>query len=97
MRRLVMIKKSHNKDKKLDAVFDNDGRLKTISFGASGYTDYTKTKDKIIRDRYLKRHSKMGEDWNDPETRGALSRHILWGESTSLNENIRKFKSRFKL
>ena len=39
----------------------------------------------------------MGEDWNDPETRGALSRHILWGESTSLNENIRKFKSRFKL
>ena len=97
MTKLLQFIRSNKPEKKYDAVFENDWRNKTISFGATGYTDYTKSKDKIQRDRYLKRHSQMGEHWNDPQTAGALSRHLLWGESTSLSENIRKFKSKFKL
>ena len=90
-----MIKKSHNKDKKYDAVFDNDGRLKTISFGASGMSDYTKHHDDERKQRYLDRHHKT-EDWNDPETAGALSRWILWNRRT-LKSSIKDFKSKFKL
>ena len=38
----IVISKSSRKDKKLKAVIDNK---KTIHFGASGYSDYTKHKD----------------------------------------------------
>lgn len=94
--KLLKIVKSHNKDKKYDAVFDNDGRTKTVSFGASGMSDYTKHHDKERRERYLKRH-KVNEKFNDPMTAGSLSRWILWGDSTSLQENIKKFKNKFNL
>ncbi len=58
--------------------------------------DYTKTKDKAQRLRYLERH-RQRENWQKPDTAGALSRWILWGPSTSRQENISKFKKRFNL
>jgi selenide,water dikinase len=33
----------------------------------------------------------------DPQTAGALSRWLLWGDSTSLATNVRRFKQRFSL
>lgn len=97
MTKLLQIIRSHKPEKKYDAVFENDGRKKVIPFGARGMSDYTKHHDKERRERYLKRHRGMGEDWNNPQTAGALSKYLLWGESTSLTENIRKFKSKFNL
>ena len=92
----VTITKSGLKEKKLQAVFyDKDKKkVKTIHFGSAGMDDYTKTKDKAQRQRYLDRHRK-NENWNDPMTAGALSRWILWGDSTSLNKNIATFKKKF--
>ena len=79
------------------AVFTRDnGRTKTTHFGSAGMDDYTKTKDKAQRKRYLDRHRK-NENWNNYESAGSLSRYILWGNSTSLRENIRTYKSRFNL
>ncbi len=93
----VVIKKSDKAGKKLQAVFTREnGRKKTIHFGSAGMDDYTITKDKAQRKRYLDRHRK-NENWSNPESAGALSRWILWGNSTSRQENIRSFKSRFKL
>ena len=96
--KLKTIRRSHKPEKKYDAVFlKENGREKTVSFGAAGMSDFTKHKDKTRRARYLKRHAGMGEDWNKPDTAGALSKWILWGPSTSFRKNVKTFKRRFKL
>ncbi len=91
----VFIQKSDKSGKKLKATFlRTNGSKKTIHFGSAGMDDYTKTKDKSQRKRYLDRHRK-NENWRNPESAGALSRWILWGPSTSRRENIQSFKKRF--
>lgn len=92
--KLLSITPSHIPDKKLDAKFLSDsGRAKVVPFGAKGMDDYTKTHDTEQRARYLKRHS-ANEDWQKKDSPGALSRWILWGESTSLLSNINSYKHR---
>jgi hypothetical protein len=63
-------------------------------FGAAGMDDYTITHDKDQRTRYLTRHRK-NENWNNPKSAGALSRYILWGDSTSIETNLAAYKRRF--
>ena len=65
-------------------------------FGAAGMDDYTLTHDKDQRLRYLTRHAK-NENWRDPKSAGALSRYILWGDSTSIESNLAAYKRRFNL
>lgn len=88
----VVIKPSNKKGKKFMAIFDDK---KTIHFGASGMSDFTKHKDPKRKERYLKRH-KANENWNNPKTAGALSRWILWNKP-SLQASIKDYKTRFKL
>ena len=93
----IEIKKSTRKGKKLMGILTyDDGRTKTVHFGQASADDYTITKDKEQRSRYLLRHKK-NENWNVPDTAASLSRHILWGPTTSRQENIRLFKKRFNL
>ena len=94
MTKSVVIKKSTKSGKKLMAVFTRDGRTKTIHFGQAGAPDYTLSKDKAQRKRYLARH-RTNEDWSRAESAGALSRWILWGPTTTRRTNISRFKSRF--
>ena len=92
----VVIKTSTKPEKKLMAIFTLDnGRTKTTHFGSRGMDDYTKTKDKAQRSRYLTRH-RRNENWNAPMTAGALSRWILWSE-TSRSLALSKYKKRFNL
>ena len=93
----VKISKSNKQGKKLMAVFTMDnGRTKTTHFGSEGMEDYTKTKDKEQRKRYRQRHKKDLQT-KDPTRAGYLSWYILWGESTSLRDNISSYKKRFNL
>lgn len=95
--KLKSITQSDKPEKKLKAVFENEsGRTKTIHFGSRGMDDFTITKDKDQRDRYLSRH-KSNENWSKPDTAGSLSRYILWGDSTSRAQNIASFKKKFNL
>lgn len=95
--KLKTIRRSHNREKKYDAVFENvDGRTKTQPFGQKGYSDYTKHRNTQRKKRYLDRHSGMNEDWNDPTTAGALSKWVLWNKKT-LKASIKDFKRRFNL
>ena len=88
----VEIKNSTKADKKKMAIFYEDGKkIKTVHFGASGMDDYTKTKDKEQRKRYRQRHEKDLKT-KDPMKAGYLSYYILWGDSTSLDENRFGFK-----
>ena len=66
-----------------------------MKFGAQGYSDFTIHKDEERKQRYLDRH-KANENWNKPDTPGALSRWILWNKPT-LKESIDDFKKRFNL
>jgi hypothetical protein len=94
--KLKTIRKSHKKEKKYDAVFEKNGKEKIVPFGQKGYSDYTKHKDKTRRQRYLNRHSGMGESWEKPDTPGALSKWILWNKP-SFRESVASFKKHFNL
>jgi len=95
---LVSITKDDNGKNKMVAVFEDKktGKTKTTHFGAVGYTDYTISKDEDKRKLYLARH-KSREDWNDYTSAGSLSKHILWGPTTSIEKNIIAFKKKFNL
>lgn len=76
----IEIVRSSRQGKKYDAVIQReDGRTKTVPFGATGYSDYTIHKDKDRKERYIIRH-KANEDWSSQgyETAGFYSRWILW-------------------
>jgi len=95
--RLKTVRRSHKKEKKWDAVFEKpNGKEKVVPFGAAGMSDFTKHKDTRRRSLYLKRHSGMGEHWNQPDTPGALSRWILWNKP-SFRASVAGFKRRFHL
>ena len=93
----VVIKKSTKPEKKLQAKFTLDnGRTKTTHFGSAGSEDYTITRDKEQRSRYISRHRK-NENWDSPMTAGSLAKHILWGPFTSKAKNISAYKRKFDL
>jgi len=94
----VDIKKSTNSEKKLMAIFyDGDKKIKTVHFGASGYTDYIKSGgDDERKKRYIARHSNGTEDWNNYMTAGSLSRWVLWNLPT-LQASIKDYKKKFNL
>ena len=96
MVQLISIKKSTKPEKKYMATFLRDGREITTHFGDSSMKDYTQHHDPERRRNYLSRHQSR-ENWADPTSAGSLSANLLWGDSTSLSENIRMFKKRFNL
>lgn len=93
----VVIKKSTKPEKKLMAIFTIKGsnRTKTIHFGSSGMSDFTKHKDEARKKRYLDRHRKR-ENWTVPDTAGSLARWVLWNKPT-LRASISDYKKRFNL
>ena len=88
----TVIQKSHNTNKKYDAVV-NGGKV--ISFGAAGYSDFTLHKDPVRKQSYIKRHS--NEDWSRANLLSPawLSRFILW-EKPSLGEAIKNANQKYK-
>ena len=95
----IEISKSNKKDKKLMAVIDGK---KTIHFGDSSYSDYTKHKDEARKDNYISRHKK-NENWGKTgvDTAGFMSKNLLWNKPTleaSVNNLNKRFgKMNFKL
>ena len=76
-------------------LYDKDKqRVKTINFGAVGYSDYTKHKNDDRKANYISRH-RANENWNVPDTAGSLSRWILWNKqnlTSSYQDYLHKFK-----
>jgi hypothetical protein len=69
-------------------------KIKSVSFGAVGYEDFTTHGDIQRKMNYIQRHSAR-ENFNDPMTAGALSFHLLWNK-TSLSASYKDFRSKFK-
>lgn len=93
---LVKIVKSDKSGKKMMAVFRNKktGREKVTHFGDATMSDYTKHKNDKRKKSYRSR-AKHNLPSGDPTRASYLSYYILWGESTSLRENIAAYKRRF--
>ena len=73
--------KSKTSIKKWDVyVPSTSGRLKKVSYGAAGMSDYTKHHDKERRERYRIRH--QNDHIDNPYKAGFWSWWHLWGNST---------------
>lgn len=95
--KLLKVEKSDQPGKKWQAIFEGDnGRTKTTHFGAAGMEDYTQHHNKVRRDMYRARHKKDLET-GDPTRAGFLSYYVLWGDSTSMAQNLAQYRSRFGL
>ncbi|MAW14726.1 MAG: hypothetical protein CML57_11020 [Rhodobacteraceae bacterium] len=82
--------------KKYQAVIStSDGNVKTVHFGSSKHSDFTKHKDEKRKANYLKRHA-PNEDWtiNGIDTAGFWARWILWNQP-SLRRSIQDLNRRF--
>lgn len=77
------------------AIFSYHGKLKKVNFGDKRYENYTVHKNDERKRLYLLRH-RANEDWDNPMSKGSLSRWILWN-MPSLEDSIKDFKKRFKL
>lgn len=89
--KLLDVVESPVKGKKWRAKFSDDT---TTDFGATGYSDYTKHKDKDRRDNYIARH-KSDLETGDPRRAGYLSMFILWNKP-SLESSIADYKRRLR-
>jgi hypothetical protein len=69
-------------------------KIKSVSFGDSNYQDFTQHNDIQRKMNYISRH-KNNENWNDPQTAGALSYFLLWNK-TSLSASYKDFRNKFK-
>jgi len=88
----MIIKPSTRKDKRFMATFNNG---KTIHFGLRGGQTYIDHGDKIKRENYINRHKK-NEDWTKVNA-GSLSRFLLWGDYTTLEQNHNVYMKKFNI
>lgn len=89
----MLIEPSTRKGKRFQATYANG---KVVHFGQAGGKTYIDEGNKVKRENYLLRHKKR-ENWNDPYSAGALSRWLLWSDSTSLDANHQAFMKRFNV
>jgi hypothetical protein len=97
----IQIKNSQAKNKRFVAVFTDDkGKSKKVNFGLKNpkIGTYIDTGDKELRKNYIARHEvREKKFYNDPVKPATLSRFILWGDSSSLKQNIENYKRKFNL
>ena len=92
MPRIIRLVEARDGKHKWIAEFDSG---KKTRFGSEPYEDYTQHKDKERRELYRLRHKKDLET-GDPTRAGYLSYYILWGDSTSIQQNVKSFNKRFQ-
>jgi hypothetical protein len=94
--RVITLQKSSSPNKKYMAKIDN----KTVHFGAKGYSDFTKHRDKERKKRYISRHRKR-ENWTKSglKTAGFWSFWLLWNKPSftgSIKDTERRFGIKIK-
>ena len=91
----MKVEKSTRKEKRFVATFDNG---KKIHFGFKGGSTYIDHNDKTKRKNYIARHEVNEKKfYKDPYRPATLSRFILWGDATNLNQAIKDFEKKFNV
>tara|TARA_R110000744_G_scaffold52793_1_gene112983 strand:- start:230 stop:523 length:294 start_codon:yes stop_codon:yes gene_type:complete len=94
--KLQTIIKEKKGSKSYKATFIKNGyKKKIVRFGTD--SNFLNNPKKTEQDKinYKKRHT-VRENFNNPETAGSLSNHILWN-TRNLQTNIKQFKNKFDL
>ena len=91
--KLISLEKSNKPNKKLVIKFSEPNL--TIHFGSKNSSTFFDHHDKVKRSNYLKRHI-VNEDWEHVNA-GSLSRYLLWGPSTDINENLMTYLAKFDI
>lgn len=98
----LTIQPAEDGDHKYVASFYNihSGVIKHVKFGAAGYKDYIyyayhngKEIADIHKASYVNRHQAR-ENWDNPISKGALAKYILWNK-TSLKASIKDYLKTF--
>ena len=76
---VVKLRKSRRLEKKYEVELEN---AKKVYFGQAGASDYTKHHDDKRKLRYINRHNRGRENWNDYRTPGFWSRWLLWNKGS---------------
>ena len=99
MSNTVYLQKSDRDGKKYKVtIFTSKGKkIKTLHFGASGYSDYTKHKDPERLKKYNARH-KSRENWTKSgiTTAGFWAKWILWSKP-SIKESVEYTSNKFNI
>jgi hypothetical protein len=97
----MSLQKSSNPKKKYTVKVTYNNQTKTIHFGSEGYKDYPtyyKELGKEDADKkknaYIARHSKNGENFNNPLTPAFWAVNINWAEPTVAG-SLRKLLSKY--
>jgi hypothetical protein len=92
---VVYLQKGTGVKKYKVVILKPNGTRKTVQFGAKGYSDYTKHKDKDRMKKYEARH-KARENWGKSGllTAGFWAKWILWNKPT-LQASISSTASKF--
>lgn len=96
--KLISLKPANDNIHKFTAtVLTSDEKIRRVSFGQSGASDFTKNKDEERKQRYLDRHRER-EDWTRTGilTPGFFARWVLWNKPT-IAESVKDMKERFNL
>ena len=97
MYKIVKIENSPRKNKRFRVYLENDEHY---DFGLDNGKTYVDHKEKIKRENYRKRHMANNTEkyliQNFIPSPALFSYYILWGDSTSVNENIEKLNKRLK-
>ena len=97
MYKIVKIENSPRKNKRFRVYLENNDYY---DFGLLGASTYIEHHDKIKRENYRKRH--LGNDRENYLIKNLIpspslfSYYILWGDSRSVEENIKKLNKRLK-
>ena len=93
----AILTKSTNPTKKwMVTLYNNNKKLKTVHFGATGSLDFSSGKrTEQDRENYIKRHS-VNENWEDPFTSGYWARWLLWNKK-SIPASIKDIEHRFHI
>jgi len=94
---IATLTKSDRKNKKWKVVIENKKTKKTIHFGDSRFSDYTKHKNKSRMEKYVARHRKR-ENWTRSgiKTAGFWAKHLIWNKP-SLQDSIKDIEKRFNI
>jgi hypothetical protein len=90
----IVVEKSDKPAKKFVATVGN----KKVYFGQAGFSDFTLHKNPERMERYVSRHSKMGENWGKSgiDTPGFWAKHLLW-EKPSLKDAAKNIEKKFNV
>jgi hypothetical protein len=92
--KIKLIKFEKGDKKKMDALFEVAGKRVRVPFGDPDTKDYTQTKDRVDRMKFLEKHKDKTKELSNPLNPLTLQTYILYA-SPDLKRNIETFKEKF--